>query len=175
MLESLYAPAINKGDFICASYTPPALFEHGKAAKVARFEATIAQGLTSDMSECRWPAGFYEAVSRDPQGNKILEFSTGSGLEIGRFLAKLLEAIAEGKVRVECDYDSATDVASWAAKEDGRDVQLRKTNVGFYELEIAESRDFTGRMLKAVNLYFEQPSLAREAAKHIREGMLDIG
>jgi hypothetical protein len=174
MLDSLYQSKGLKGNPLFDGYNPPSRFVHGKSAPVARFDVRDRFGMASEMSECRWPAGFYQAITRNEEGREVLKFGTGSGSEIGRFLAKLLLSIAEGRVCVDYGYDKAKDLGSWEPQEDGRAVTLRKTDAGFFELEVAEGREFTGRVKGAVWLYFEKEALARETAKHVAEGMLDI-
>lgn len=141
---------------------------------VKRIEAQACDGLAAEIFEEQWPASFYHVVISYSDGKPCMKLGTGSGDEMRLFLEKLGQAFADGKVfRDACPDMTAQLLQTWEAEPDGRRSTLHRTDAGFFELEVDEGLSFNGRVKHAFSLFFVEEALARETAKHLREGMLD--
>lgn len=154
-------------------YTPPASFTHGQLAPVMSFAASSPGGLDSELFEVQYPARFFKATLFEDK-RPVLKVSTGSGTEIGRLLVRFLKAAAAGQVCLDYGYETAQELQTWEAQEDGRACRLYKTSEGYFELVVSPNSDIFGKLRDTLWLYFQDEALARQCAEEIAQGMFSF-
>lgn len=80
-------------------YAPEGQFSRGIPVVVARYTGNTGIGYSSVMTETRYPAETYKATIYDVR-RPLLEFSTGSGKEMGALLHEVCAAFAQGRVQL---------------------------------------------------------------------------
>lgn len=117
---------------------------------------------------------FHRGEITEHDGTFVVTAGTGSGPEAKDVLQELLAALAGGTATFDYGYQTSRDIKVYPAQEDGREVSLSRTDVGWYMLDIAEGCDFRGEPCPVLGIFFEAESLAHKVAQSISEGMLDF-